>query len=177
MRRFAVLTLGLATLGTAVVARADHDPEGKPYRLSVLYRGLYVRATAGTATITEHDAGAGYTTIHGDAAYPLPLRGRLPVRPGAGLLVLTDARWRKLSAGLIRLRRIRRPHAGYEEIDYLRSVRARRVPGRPRRWRVRLPQRLRGADVLELSVRGRGPGPYRRDSVNFWAGLRPLRQR
>jgi hypothetical protein len=120
---------------------------------------LYVKATRGSYCYFRT---SGNTAVGecGDAIYPLPTRGELPVhgRSRVGLHVGTRAT--RVDIALIRVEG--------DEFDYVgRSRRADPSDSTGRHWHARLPRHLRGANVLDVSVRY----PHGGGSDN-WAGIR-----
>jgi hypothetical protein len=82
-----------------------------------------------------------------DAAYPLPIKRRLPVRPGGRITIASDEPLSDVDTCL--------------ETKRLRRFRCADAAGSGTHWRVRLPHRLRRADRLSIFVRyPQGDGDY-----------------
>ena len=119
--------------------------------LSVTRDGLTAQATVGSFC-------AGWCV---DTSYPLPIRGRLPVRPGGRVLLTTSVAARELDAQLVRVRGRR-----FKELARL-TVRQRS----PHRWVATLPARLRGANRVDVFIRWRNNTDGDGDA-SFQAGIR-----
>lgn len=154
MQRKLVLVAALVgiwafTLGTA----GGHPPGEKPKRIWAGSGGLYVRATLGTYCWERERSG-----ICADAAYPLKVRGRLPVRPRGRVALRFADHARHVRVSLTRVR-----DREAKSLDW--RTRARRPTENPHRWRFRLPRKLRGANRLDISAR------YPNGDGHFSAGI------
>lgn len=149
-----VVTLGALALPAAVSGAADD-----PYRLLVTNRGLTEKASPGSSCVTRPDG----ATLCSDAGYPLKVRGRLPIRPRSRLLLRTGVAATQLTVRTVRVRG--------QKFKNLATLRVRRLDKTGRRWLVRLPRKLRGANVVEVFVQWTAPGGGGNDA-DFWAGIK-----
>jgi hypothetical protein len=97
-----------------------------------------------------------------DYAYPLRIKQRLRVEPGARAVFRThDASIGSVSASLLRVkgRRIR-DRGELEDVE--------RVPSNPRAWRTTVPAGARNANVIDLFARYQN----NRGDSNWWTGIR-----
>ena len=147
-----VLATGGAGAGAAGVTQADRPT------LSIKRAGLFVRATLGSFC-TSPSAGAG---LCADSAYPLRVRGRLPVRPGGRVVLKPSVEARSVVARLMRV-----DGRDFEPVG--RKLAVRRLSAR--RWAVELRRDLGGANVLDVSLRWQNPRDGAGDA-NFWGGIR-----
>jgi hypothetical protein len=151
----AAIAASLALLLPDAGARGGAD---RPRTLLVDNHALIVKATLGSYCVADASVG-----ICADVAYPLQVRGRLPVAPGERLKLRTHDR--KVASARVSLLRV----SGDEIESVGRSGRARRAPGHQSRWLVRLPDDLGGANRLEVFVRYRD----HIGDADYWAGLAP----
>jgi hypothetical protein len=138
--------LALAALAEAratpppLIARADHH---------------LVRAASGSFCWSDRGSG-----LCADYGYPLRIRSRLPVKGGARIALRIGAPARRVLATLVRV-------TG-DQIQFLDpAVRESPINVRRRRWWVRLPPDLMGANVLDVSIKY-----ARKGDADFWVGLR-----
>jgi hypothetical protein len=125
--------------------------------LSLARAGLTAQATLGSFCVDR----PGFCA---DAAYPLPVRGRLPVRPGGRVVLETSVEASELSVRLLRVPARRTTPVG-------RQLTVRRLA--PKRWAVTLPERLRDATVLDVFLLWDNPRDGSGDA-SFWGGVRQL---
>jgi hypothetical protein len=125
--------------------------------LSITRAGLTAEASPGSFCVDP----PGFCA---DAAYPLPVRGRLPVRPGGRVVLEPSVDASKLSVRLLRVPARRIMPVG-------RQLTVRRLA--PKRWAVTLPRRLRDATVLDVFMRWDNPRDGSGDA-SFWGGIRQL---
>jgi hypothetical protein len=144
----------LAATAIGAAAATAHAPLDHPRQIRLQSAGVSVRGSLGSFCWSTRE-GAGSCA---DAADPLHVSGRLPIRPlgRVTLIVFDHARW--VQASLLRvegsaIRRLGRP------------LRARRAGHDPHKWRVRLPVRLRDVNRLDVFVRSRW------GDAEYWAGL------
>jgi hypothetical protein len=142
-----------------LIALAAPEVEGPT--LSLSRAGLTAQATAGSMCRQPPpgEAGPGLCV---DAAYPLAVRGRLPVRPRGRVVLETSVDASKLHARLMRVR-----GRAVERVGGRLEVR--RLSGR--RWAVTLPGQLGDADVLDVFLRWENPRDGHGDA-SFWGGIR-----
>jgi hypothetical protein len=161
MRAIGIATALVAIAASLVFLLPDAGARGgadRPRTLLVDNHALMVKATLGSYCVA--DAGVG---LCADVAYPLRVRGRLPVAPGERLKLRTHDR--KIASARVSLLRV----SGGEIESAVWSERARPAPGHRSRWLVRLPDDLAGANRLEIFVRYQD----RIGDADYWAGLAP----
>src|SRR5919106_404895 len=78
-RNLPIVATGALLAATAIglSAATAHEPRGHPQKMWVGSGGLYVRASVGSYCWSRREGAA----ICADAAYPIDVRGRLPVQP------------------------------------------------------------------------------------------------
>ena len=150
-----VLATGGSGAGAAGATQADLPT------LSIKRAGLVARATLGSFCTTP-PAGGGGAGFCADSAYPLRVRGRLPVRPGGRVVLKPSVEARGV---VVRLMRV--DGRDFEPVG--RKLAVRRLSAR--RWAVRLRRDLGGANVLDVSLRWQNPRDGAGDA-NFWGGIR-----
>jgi hypothetical protein len=157
-RNLAIVAVGalLAVTAIGLAAATAHEPRAHPRQIWVGSGGLYVRASLGSYCWSRRE-GAG---ICADAAYPIDVRGRLPVQARDRVTLLAPDHARRVQVSLLRVE-----GSSIDQIDW--RARARRVGDGPHRWRVRLPADLRNANRLDVFVR------YKAGDADFWAGIDP----
>jgi hypothetical protein len=158
--------IGLAVSGAFAAGVPGADAGGSAQidspTLSIRHAGLVARATTGSFCSIP-PAGAGATPgICADSAYPLRVRGRLPVRPGGRAILRFSVEPDAVVAHLVRV-----DGRDFEVLG--RKLAVRRLSAR--RWAVRLRRDLAGANVLDVSIRWRNPRDGQGDA-NFWGGIR-----
>lgn len=169
VRRAGLLAAVIAAVTVGLVADAASAPHEsmKPKRPFVTANALTARATVGSYCVAgTAEPGEPVGGVCADAAYPLDTRGRLPVEPRDRVrLRFPDNPRIEDDVKAVRVALVRRQGERYRFLDW--GTRARSVRGTQSRFRFRLPQRLRRANVLDISVRYVGGG-----DANSWAGLR-----
>jgi hypothetical protein len=116
-----------------------------------------VRATTGSFCWNSADGG-----ICADSAYPLRVRGRLPVEPRERVRLRIRDHARRVHVSLVRVKSPR----SFDEVGW--GTRAKRIG--KHLWRFRLPGDLQRANVLDVFAE------YRQGDASFWAGLAPRRR-
>lgn len=149
----ALSLIAIVALPGVSLGRLDVRPEP----VAVTIRGVTVRATAGDFCLRSQESESAVRTVCADAHYPLPVRGRLPARPGRWVTFDTTVEATRVEVGLIRLK-------NWQKSRFVGRARRRNDDGT--RWRIRLPKRLRGAEILNIDVK------YPNGEANFWAGIR-----
>ena len=144
--------LGATAIGLS--AATAHEPRGHPQKMWVGSGGLYVRASVGSYCWSRREGAA----ICADAAYPIDVRGRLPVQPRDRVTLRAPDHARRVRVSLLRVE-----GGAIDHVDW--QARARRVGDGPHRWRFRLPADLQSANRLDVFVR------YKRGDADFWAGI------
>lgn len=146
-----------AALGVVSLARAGGSE--RPRAVHVRAGGEQVRASQGSYCYSDRDSGR---AVCADFAYPLKVRGRLPVRPGQWIRLRThDRTIKRLSAHLLLVR-----GADFDARGKLLGVQ--RIPNRPSAWKARIPERVERANRISIdAVYERNAG----DS-NWWAGVK-----
>jgi hypothetical protein len=152
-----------AVLASGVLGLASHRraETGAP-ELWISRAGLTERATTGSYCMERSTGGGDSTGACADAGYPLPTRGRLPVRPGTRVILRTS-----VQAGTVHAVLVRVDGSRFEQVG--RHLHVRRLSAR--RWAVELPARLRSASVLDVSLRWDNAQDGRGDA-DFWGGFR-----
>jgi hypothetical protein len=157
MKLIAALAAAFAVLLTDASIAREHRPA-----LRVTHDGLTARASLGTHCTTPPAGEPGFAGC-ADYRYPLRLRASLPVRAGGTLQLRTRFRARTLAASLLSV-------DGNDITTVDERLVARRVAAK--RWTVKLPAELAGANVLNVSMTWRNARDGRGDA-NFWTGIRP----
>lgn len=160
--RGAYRTAMLATVAIALVAAtapaAGTDPR---LRLDVALGDQAIRATSGSYCLQTPLPGGVSSGVCADSAYPLKTRGRLTLKAGGTLRLTFGGR-----PTSVRLRMLR-------GTDLQSTVVLKRIlvpyRGDRRRYRLRLPQRLRCARIADVFVR------YADGDADFWAAVRAPR--
>jgi hypothetical protein len=129
--------------------------------LSMSRAGLTAQATPGSMCTQPPPSEASSPGVCIDAAYPLPVHGRLPVRPRGRVVLESSVRASKLDVQLTRVR-------GRSAKPVGRRLTVRRLSAK--RWAVTLPPRLRNARVLDVFIRWNNPHDGRGDA-SFWGGI------
>ena len=132
--------------------RAAGGPAGRRAAF-VAAHGLSARATLGTHCLPSNGA-----TMCADYMYPLDPRGHLPAEPGARMRVKLRRRATSVTASLVR--------QDGDDFEFVSSSFAATRAENSKRWRLRLPDDLHGANRLSLDV------DYVDGDANYWAGLR-----
>lgn len=157
--RLGALTIGslalaaLTIFGTASVSGAERD---RPPRILVSRANVIVPATLGSYCWKRESGGSG-VNMCGDAAFPLPVKCRLPVKPGGRIKVDTRLDATRLSVGLVRL--------GKDDFGHLKWSRTKQRPNGRRHWTFRLPKAPASAGTIEISA------TYEQGGASSWAGL------
>jgi hypothetical protein len=157
MKLIAALTAAFAIVLTDASVARDHRPA-----LRVAHDGLSARASLGTHCTTPPAGEPGFAGC-ADYLYPLRLRANLPVRAEGTLTLRTRFAARTLAASLLSVDGRNITPVG----DHLVVRRT-----AARRWTVKLPAQLDGANVLSVSMTWRNARDGRGDA-NFWTGIRP----
>ena len=161
MRRVALLCGVLLTGACATSgARADPDIAVQTPTLSLKHAGLYEMATQGTFCVTPPPGGG--SGLCADFAYPLPVAGRLPVRPGGRVVLRSSVEATSVIARLLRV-------DGSTIKPVATSLRVSQLSAK--RWAVKLPRRLRHANVLDAFIRWDNAIDGRGDA-DYWGGIR-----
>ena len=156
-RNFAIVATGaLLAVAIGLAAATAHDPRAHPRKIRVGSGGLFVRASLGSHCWSGRE-GVGFCA---DAAYPIAVRGRLPVQPGDRVTLFAPDHAQRVHVSLLRVK-----GSAIERVDW--RARAHRVGDGPHRWRFRLPADLRNSNRLDVFVR------YKRGDADFWAGIDP----
>jgi hypothetical protein len=154
--------VAFAALGTLPVSSGVAQEIPWPEPVTVSAHGLTARAALGTFCGESTDPPDGSdrapADFCADAGYPLRTRGRLPVEGRSRLRIRTGEPARSVRANLVRVR-------SHSFRFVSRILRARRIRGSKRLWRLRLPRDLRRANVLDIDV------IYPSANGNWWAGL------
>jgi hypothetical protein len=165
MRRSLTLAGAIAAGGAlAAVATVSGYVPPRPPPAEVTIRGLTARAATGSYCIPDSGGGNGQaagdmTCV--DSGYPLHPRGRLPAPPHSRVRFNVKTRARGVTGRLVR--------RDGQEFDFVGpQLHAQPLNDRRRVWRLRLPQDLRGAQILDVSVE------YPKGDADFWAGIRPV---
>jgi len=155
----------IAGLALAIGPQASEaaDTPADQRRAVVASGGLMIRAALETNCLYDRPPGKEPRNILcEDTAYnPRPTRARLPVRAGGRLSIRLGGAARKVTVWLERPNR-----TGRAPLSMSPARRARRLDPAGRRWRIRLPGRLKGASVVRFSATFRGGG-----TANFGAGI------
>ena len=159
----AVLAAAAAAAGPVSGAGA-RGASDRPRPLTVQSDGLFVRAAQGSYCITRR-SGDGWVRQCADYAYPLRVRGLLPVGAGERMtLNFHDHAIRRVRLALLHV-----DGAAVERVPA--ELRAHQDRRHPVRWTARLPAAAADANRLDIKVRyERGLG----DS-EWWVGLDPGR--
>lgn len=157
-RNLAIAATGALLAATAIglAAATAHEPRAHPRKIWVGSGGLYVRASLGSYCWSRREG----TAFCADAAYPIDVRGRLPVQPRDRVTLLVRDHARRVHVSLLRVE-----DNAIHQVDW--RARARRVGDGPHRWRFRLPADLRNANRLDVFV------AYKGGDADFWAGIDP----
>lgn len=159
--------LGVAAAVVApTLALAADGGRSMPRQPLVSAGDATVAATVGTHCVRQtSEAGEPVGGYCADYRYPLATRGRLPVEP-RGLVRLRFRDNPQLADDVTgaSVSLIRRRGEDFESLRW--SASAVPVDDGSGTFRVRLPERLRGANVLSVTVGYDGGG-----DANFWAGL------
>ena len=153
------------TVATALAVAATviaHDPP-RPPDAAVTIRGLTATAATGSYCIPDPDGGNSEASANvcADVLYPLHPHGRLPAPPGTRARIDLKTTTRAVSARLVR-----RDGDDYEFVGP--QLHGHATGDRKRVWRVRLPDHLHGAQILDVSVE------YPDGEADFWVGIRPV---
>ncbi|MGI9019201.1 MAG: hypothetical protein ACR2G3_00630 [Solirubrobacterales bacterium] len=162
-RNLAIVATGVLLAATAIglSAATAHEPRAHPQKIWVGSGGLYVRASLGSYCWSRREEGTGFWNgFCADAAYPIDVRGRLPVQPRDRVTLHVPDHARRVNVSLLRVEGSAINHGDWR-------ARARRVGDGPHRWRFRLPADLQNANRLDVFVR------YERGDADFWAGIDP----
>lgn len=157
MKLLVVLIAAFAGVLSDASAARDYRPA-----LRVAHDGLTARASLGTHC-TDPPAGEPGFAGCVDYLYPLRLRASLPVRAGGTVVLRTRFTARRLAASLLYVH-------GRDIAPVGEQLVVRRTAAR--RWVVKLPAELGGANVVDVSMTWRNPRDGRGDA-NFWTGVRP----
>jgi hypothetical protein len=158
----AALAVPAVLAGGVLGASAKPAGQSNPLRLSISRAGLTERATLGSFCRQGRTTDGGSTGSCGDAAYPLPTHGRLPVEPGSRLILRPGVEPRHVNVHLIRSQ-------GTTFTPIGRKLDVKRLAAH--RWAVELPARLRGAHLLDVSLRFKNPRDGQGDA-DFWGAIR-----
>jgi hypothetical protein len=155
MRRGIVAVVGAALLAVAAPAAAAGPP-----RLTVTALGETVRATQGSFCWHEKrlPGRPPATFVCGDYGYPLDVKCRLPVAPGATVKVRTGTAVRRVAVALVAA-------ASADEVTTLEWRRVLRSGKGRAVWRFEAPAEIGQAAALDISILGR------RGDSNTWTGL------
>ncbi len=129
-----------AVSGIALMGGAESASAGDLQPLTVTAHGLTVGATLGTYCLQPTIPAMG--SVCGDAAYPLPVRGHLPIRPRDVIAIHTGGPVRKVGLALLRVH-------GKRTVKLFSHAAHRGNNGRTR-WTLRLPRSLRAANVVNV---------------------------
>jgi hypothetical protein len=152
MQRIWVKAGALAAIVTVAIGIGPAAAQPGPLR--VRSNGEAVNATLGSSCWTED--GHGFCS---DAIYPLRTHGKLPVAGGDLVRIRTAEPARRVTVELVQARG--------NDFRSLKSLgRARRSGDSRKKWRIRLPQSLGDATILDVFVR------YPQGDGDFWAGLK-----
>ncbi len=130
---------------------------------------LTIRSTVGSYCVAGRPHGHVHPAMCADYVYPLPTRGRLPVRAGDRLALRFRHNPRILDSVRSATARPLRVH-GQDFHAVGASVKPRRTRNGSDRWRLRLPRDIGDANVLAVSVTYRGFG-----DCEFWIAISPRR--
>lgn len=130
--------------------------------LTIGRAGLFEHATRGSFCTQSPSPDGGTTGRCADSGYPLPTHGRLPVRPGARVVVRPSVVASELEARLLRVQ-------GSSFPPPTRRLHVQRLSSR--KWAVELPERLGGGNVLDVSLRWNNAHDGRGDA-DFWGAIR-----
>jgi hypothetical protein len=157
----AVVAAGHPLASTASGSRPR--PTGEK-EATVTVRGHTVRATLGSYCLPGNPDGSDRSQAYTCAdAFATPgTRRKLAVAPRDRVLVTTGAKAKRVYVGLVRTTRRGQSYVG--------GRRAHRRAGHPRRWLMRLPRRLRRADLLDVAVE------YREGDADFGVSIRRRRR-
>ncbi len=166
----AVLAVPVAAVPAAFALAAGAPGGMTPRPALVSAHGLTVRSTVGSFCLDGRSRRGVSAGVCGDAAYPLRLRGRLPVHGGERIAL----RFRhnpqiRDRVGTVRVTAFGlAPDArGAPGKSPTRSVTAVQNRHHRSRWHVRLPRGIHGANVLDIAVRY----SHRHGDADFWAGI------
>jgi hypothetical protein len=156
-KRRVTVTGAMFVLVFAWTATALGGGGERPRKLVVAAGGERVKATLGSYCVFEGNQG-----VCADAIYPLPVHGRLAVRPRQRIEVRThDREVESVEVEGLRVKRGEISQAGW---DVAVAV----APGGQRSFRPRLPDDLGRANRLDISLRYEdGLG-----DANYWIGIR-----
>ncbi len=148
--------LAFASLPAWGAVRVSEGKRPRPVRVAA--GGDSVVASQGSYCVTSRHSGT-----CADYAYPLRVKGRLPVAPGDAVLLRTGDR-------AIHRARITLIHARRHDFrPVARAVTARRVAGHRARLRFRLPDDLGNANRIDIAA----TYAHHRGDSDWWAGIRP----
>jgi hypothetical protein len=150
-----LLAVGASALGTAtgIGAVDGAAAAASPQSIEATARGVTVNASQGSYC-GPSGTGPDAPVLCADFAYPLPVRCKLPVKPGGTVTITTARDAVSVSASLVRPN----PVAGQKPLKRLRG-------GAGRTWRFKLPKRVREYAAVSVSA------AFSDGDSNAWAGL------